>query len=95
MGRDVICGYGVIHVPTQPGSHTRYVHVFSPVSSSILSDIVGFLSGKPAEYTNHIELLHKNEGREVTRVVSAGTVKVQFHVTMKDMDKFGIYPFKA
>jgi len=71
------------------------VHVFSPVSSSILSDIFGFLTGKPAEYTNHIELLHKNEGREVTRVVSAGTIKVQFHVTMKDMDKFGIYPFKA
>ena len=71
------------------------MHVFTPVSSSILSDIVGFLSGKPAEYTSHVELLHKNEGREVTRVVSAGTVTVQFFVTLKDLDKLGVYPFKA
>jgi len=69
--------------------------VFRPVSSSVLSDFVGFLSGKPAEYKSFTELLHKNEGREVTRVVSAGTIKVQFHVTMKDMDKIGVYPFKA
>lgn len=91
----MICGYGVIHVPTQPGTHTRYVNVFKPVSSSILSDLVGFLSGKPAEFTSYTELLYKNAGREVTRVVSAGTIKVQFHVTMKDLDKFGVYPFKA
>lgn len=76
LGRDVICGYGVIHVPTQPGTHTRYVNVFKPVSSSILSDLVGFLSGKPAEFTSYTELLYKNAGREVTRVVSAGTIKV-------------------
>jgi hypothetical protein len=34
------------------------------------------LAGKPAEYISPGELLYKNEGREVTRVVSAGTVKV-------------------
>lgn len=69
--------------------------MFTPVSSSLLSDIVGFIAGKPAEYTSHVELLRRNEGREVTRVVSAGTIKVQFFVTLKDMDKFGVYPFKA
>ena len=95
LGRDVICGYGVVHVPTQPGTHTRTVNVFTPVSSSVLADIIGYLVGKPAEYRSYAELLHKNEGREVTRVVSAGTVKVQFHVTMKDLDKYGVYPFKA
>lgn len=71
------------------------MNVFKPVSSSPLSELVGFISGKPAEYKSFTELLYKNEGREVTRVVSAGTIKVQFHVTMKDMDKFGVYPFKA
>ncbi len=95
LGRDIICGYGVFHVPTQPGTHMRYVHVFKLVASSYLSDLLGSLMGKPAEFISPSELLSKNEGREVTRVVSAGTVKVQIHVTMKNMQKFGIYPFKA
>lgn len=68
LGRDVICGYGVTHAPTQPGVHTRYVHVFTPMSSSFLTDILGFLTGKPAEYKKPSDLLHKNQGREVTRV---------------------------
>ena len=68
LGRDVICGYGVTNVPTQPGTHTRYVHIFSPISSSYLSDFLGMLTGKPAEYIAPTELLYKNEGREVTRV---------------------------
>jgi hypothetical protein len=76
LGRDVICGYGVTNVPTQPGTHNRYVHVFTPVSSSYLSDFLGMLMGKPATYIAAAELLYKNEGREVTRVVSSGTVKV-------------------
>lgn len=95
LGRDVICGYGVTHVPTQPGTYTRYVHVFTPVSSSFLSELLGTIMGKPAEYIAPRDLLHKNEGREVTRVMPSGTVKVQFHVTMKDIQEFGIYPFKA
>ena len=95
LGRDVICGYGVTHVPTQPGTHLRYVHVFKPVASSYLSEMLGALRGKPAEYITPTELLYKNDGREVTRVENAGVVKIQFNVTMKDMQKFGIHPFKA
>lgn len=95
LGRDVICGYGITNVPTQPGTHTRYVHVFTPISSSYLSDMIGVLMGKPAEYISPAELLYKNDGREVTRVESVGTVKVQFNVTMKNMQLFGIYPQKV
>jgi hypothetical protein len=61
----------------------------------MLSDLVGYLTGKTAEFKSATELLSKNSGREVTRVVSAGTIKVQFCVTMKDLDKIGVYPFKA
>ena len=78
LGRDIVCAYGTTHVPTQPGTHTRYVHLFAPVSSSLLSEFFGWIKGKPAEYINPSELLAKNEGREVTRVASSGTVKVQF-----------------
>lgn len=95
LGRDIICGYGVTHLPTQPGAHTRYVHIFAPVSSSYLSSFFGFLLGKPAEYLNPTQLLTTNDGREVTRVESTGLVKVQFNVTIKGLDAMGVYPFKA
>ena len=95
LGSDVICGYGVTHIPTQPGSHTRYVHVFCPMASSTLASLLGLFRGQPAQYINPSELLSKNEGRDVTRVTSAGLVKVQFNVTMKGLHEFGIYPFKA
>ena len=56
-GRDVIAGYGIIHVPTQPGSHSRYIQLFKPKTSSYLATFFGWISGKPAEYTNPLELL--------------------------------------
>lgn len=68
LGRDIVCGHGVTHVPTTPGTHSRYVHLFCPMSSSLLSEIFGWLKGKRAEYINPKELISKNEGREVTRV---------------------------
>jgi len=45
MGNDIICGYGVMHVPTQPGTHTRYAQIFKPKSSSKLTDLIGFIMG--------------------------------------------------
>jgi B9 domain-containing protein 1 len=95
LGRDQICGYGTVHVPTQPGTHTRYINLFKPVSSSLIASVLGWIYGKNAEYISPSELLSKNEGRDVTRVQSGGTVKVVFHVTMKNMEDFGIFPFKA
>ena len=55
-------------MPTTPGTHTRYVHLFCPMSSSLLSEFFGWFKGKKAEYVNPKELISKNEGREVTRV---------------------------
>ena len=56
-GRDVIAGYGIIHIPTQPGSHSRYVQLFKPRTSSYIGDACGWMVGKPAEYINPLELL--------------------------------------
>lgn len=95
FNRDNIMGYGTCHVPTQPGTHTRYVHLFKPLSSSFLNTFAGWWTGKSAEYYKPSEVVGQNQGRAVTRVESAGTLKIQFNVTMKDMDEFGIYPFKA
>ena len=88
-GRDVICGYGVMHVPTFPGTHTRYIQVFKPRASSIIRDWFGWLQGKSAEFTNPIDLLNKAHGREVTRVDSVGIVKVKFQISNKNMREMG------
>jgi B9 domain-containing protein 1 len=89
VGRAVIYAYGCIHVPTQPGKHTRYIRMFRPVPSSLLTQALGWLTGKNAEYLDAPTLIAKGEGREVTRVQSGGLVKVSFQVTQRNMEKFG------
>jgi len=49
-GRDQVVGYGVTHVPTQPGCHQRYVNLFRPISSSMFSQFLGWFFGENAEY---------------------------------------------
>ncbi len=51
--------------------------------------MVGFITGKPAEYNDPLSLLHKTQGREVTRVESAGVIKVEFNISHKNIDNFG------
>ena len=89
LGRDVVCGYGVVHVPTQPGKHTRYVQIFKPKSSSYLIDMIGSITGKPAEYYNPVDLLQKTTGREVSRVETTGVVKIQFNICSRNMEALG------
>ena len=52
------------------------MNLFAPISVSLLSEVFGWIRGKNAEFISPTELLSKNEGREVARVVSAGTVKI-------------------
>ena len=67
----------------------RYVQIFKPKSSSYLVDFLGYMNGKPAEYVNPVDLLQKTTGREVTRVESAGIVKIQFTIATTNMEAMG------
>ena len=78
-----------MHVPTQPGSHVRYLQLFKPKSSAMFIDLIGLITGKPAEYKSPVDLLHKTIGREVTRVENAGVVKVQFTIAATNMKALG------
>lgn len=88
LGRDVVQGYGCAHLPTVPGRHTVHVRLFRPVSSSALKQLVGWLTGMPAEFADP-ELPARGEGREVTRVASGGSVSVRVNVLHRDMGAFG------
>ncbi len=49
FGRDVVRGYGSVLVPTAPGRYIRYVRLFAPRSSSMLQQLLAWLSGGQPE----------------------------------------------
>lgn len=89
FGRSIAKGYGSVHVPTTPGYHEREIYLFKPVPISKFSAIFGWLRGKEAEYEDPSRVIAKGEGREVTRVETVGKMKIKFHVSEKNMKKFG------
>ena len=95
MGRDIVCGYGVTHCPSQPGTHVRYAQIFAPKSSSIGLDFCGYMFGAPAEYIDATQVLHKSQGREVTRVENVGAIKIKFTIATKNMELFGFEILKS
>ena len=84
MGRDVVRGYGAVHVPTQAGHHEMYVQMFAPKSSSTFQAIQSTLMGTPPEFHNPT-FATTGEARCVTRVQSLGTVKVCMDVVLVNM----------
>lgn len=89
LGREVVKGYGVINIPTQPGRHERTVQIFSPLTSSVFLNFLGILVGQKAEIINAPKVISSGEGREITRTRSEGFVKIVFQITTRDMEKFG------
>ena len=85
--RRVVKGYGSVHVPCQPGRHTRTIRLYCPLSSSPLTRLLGALFGNPAQLVDP-RMLAGTDGREVIRVQSGGKVRVHFDVLLKDTDAF-------
>mmetsp|Transcript_44179 Transcript_44179/g.140597 ORF Transcript_44179/g.140597 Transcript_44179/m.140597 type:complete len:205 (+) Transcript_44179:202-816(+) len=88
LGRDVIKGYGCIHLPTAPGSYTLRVRLYRPISSSLLQQWSSWFTGMAAEFTDP-KFPARGEGREVTRVTSTGTAFIKVNILTKDMGVFG------
>ena len=88
MGRDVVRGYGSLLLPTTPGQHVRYVHMYTPVSSSVLQRFIAWMSGTHPEFFDS-KFVAQGEGREVTRVKNTGIVKVTVSIMSKGMEAFG------
>jgi B9 domain-containing protein 1 len=84
FGNDVIRGYGCTHVPLTPGRHVRYLHLYSPVSSSLWQRFTSWVTNNPPEFFDS-KFIAQGKGREVTRVKSQGTVKITFNVISKNM----------
>ncbi|XP_015521327.2 B9 domain-containing protein 1-like isoform X1 [Neodiprion virginianus] len=88
FGHDVVRGYGVCHLPLATGTHTKKVAVYVPQSSSILQQFIAWFSGRRPELIDPT-ILATGGGRELTRMISQGTITVRFNVSMKDFFKLG------
>lgn len=87
-GKDMIQGYGCTHVPTTPGRVTRNIRLYAPFSSSRCQRCTSWLRGSPPEFFDPL-FVASGRGREVTRVRSAGTIKVTFNIATKNMSDWG------
>ncbi|KAK6098066.1 hypothetical protein MT418_002132 [Batrachochytrium dendrobatidis] len=88
FGRDVIRGYGAVRIPTTSGQHTLYVSMFVPIATSPFNQFYSWVQGRPPEFLDP-KFAAKSNGREITRVRSQGTVKVQLNVLTKDLESLG------
>ena len=90
-GKELVEGYGVVHVPASTGRHERRVHIFSTLQESGFFDsIFGVSNKKKNDVTSASKVISTGEGREISRVRCDGWIKVIFQVGFRDMDKFGL-----
>ena len=88
FGRDVVYGYGQIHLPTVPGQYTRYVRMFRPCSSSWWHQLTSSIFGTQLEFYDS-KFVGQSDNRDVTRVESTGICKVRLNMISKGMVEFG------
>ncbi|KAI6647252.1 hypothetical protein LOD99_12249 [Oopsacas minuta] len=88
LGRDVIRGYGAIHLPCQSGEHSFSIPMVVPKSSTIFQEILGTILGRRAEFLSPA-FIAQGAGREVTRVRSQGRVVVKCHVILRGFKEMG------
>ncbi|KAG3119173.1 hypothetical protein PI124_g3864 [Phytophthora idaei] len=88
LGRDVVRGYGSVAFPVTPGCSVREVALFRPMSSSRMQQFIAWLTGSPPEYFDS-KFVAQSESREVTRVTSAGKVRVVLNVATHGMKQHG------
>lgn len=88
IGKDVIRGYGCVHMPISPGRHVRYVRLYTPMSSSKCQQLQAWLTANPPEFFD-AKFTAQTRGREVTRVNSKGMAKLVVNVSTRNLEKWG------
>ncbi|KAG1685587.1 hypothetical protein DVH05_027988 [Phytophthora capsici] len=88
FGRDVVRGYGSVVFPVTPGCFEREVPLFRPMSSSVVQQFVAWITGSPPEYFDS-KFVAQSDSRDVTRVTSAGKVRVLLNVATHGMKQHG------
>ena len=82
LGRDVVRGYCSCLVPLSSGSHEMQCEMYTPLATSSYNQFMSWLMGNPPEFYD-TKFVCQGDGREVTRVISTGKVKVKLNVVTK------------
>lgn len=85
---DSIRGYCSVRLPTSNGRHTRVGRLYAPLSSSLFQRFTSYLSNRAPEFYDPT-FVAQGRGREVTRVMAAGTVKITVNVMSRYMHELG------
>jgi B9 domain-containing protein 1 len=88
LGRDVVRGYGSLHIPTYSGKHPRTLRMFRPVATSMLQRFLSWIKGTQPEFFDS-RFVSRAEGRDATVVRSAGAVRVIVNVMTRGMQSMG------
>ena len=85
FGKDVVVGYGAVHIPTSQGRHVLEVPLFAPASSSIMQKLISLISGETPEFLN-VNYIAEGESREVVKTESQGEIKLALNVLIGGTD---------
>nr|CAB3224896.1 B9 domain-containing protein 1-like [Phallusia mammillata] len=88
FGREIVRGYGSVHIPITPGKHELDIPMYVPVSTSRFQKFTSWFMGRRPEFVDP-KVVSQGEGRDVTRVRSQGHVKVCLNIVTRDMKKLG------
>jgi hypothetical protein len=91
-GRDIVFGYGVIPIPSQPGRHVREIKLFTPAASSWWTVVSGWLLGhRPTLLDPETFLTNPNEGiSTVMMTPREGSITVNFIIGIKCPDHLNL-----
>ena len=87
MGRDVIRGYGTIHLPRKPGRHTLYIPLFTPDATTPVNGLLSYFAGKLPEFIDP-KFVTRADGREGTLYQLLSVVRWT-HIYSNACYKFG------
>jgi len=88
FGSDQPRGFCWAMVPPIAGSHTVETSVYVPKASSNIQSLSHWFAGTHVNFADPKQIARAN-GRELVRVESVGTIKVNFQITSTNLLKFG------
>jgi len=80
--RRVIRGYGTVLLPSSPGRHECVVRMFRPVSSSLWTNFMGWITGNAAQFI---------DPRVTTQVEGRDVVRAEVHIVFKNSFQYIIF----